>query len=119
MIPGVLSKWTTLAFIKAATAASPIAFKLLTGNQTYTLGTTVEVVMSGAQYPYLTLFSLPPDGSVDYFLPAKPDDLKVDWRNRTFDEKFKVDHPPYGAEHMVAILTAQPVPALDEALRQM
>lgn len=118
-ISGVLSKWTTLAFIKAATAASPISFQLATGNQTYTLGTTVQVVMSGAQYPYLTLFSMPPDGSVDFFLPGKPDDLKVDWRTRPFSEQFKVDHPPYGAEHMVAILTEKPVPALAEALRQM
>ncbi|MFO1185784.1 MAG: caspase family protein [Bauldia sp.] len=118
-LSGVLSKWATLAFVKAATAASPVNFQLASGNQTYTLGTTVQIVMSGAQYPYLTLFSLPPDGSVDFFLPGKPDDLKVDWRTRPFSEQFKVDHPPYGAEHLVAILTEKPVPALAEALRQM
>ena len=55
--------------------------------------------------PYLTLFNLPPDGRVEFFMPANEKETDFDWRGRTMSERFKVDKPPYGAEHMVAILT--------------
>jgi hypothetical protein len=50
-IAAVLSKWTALAFIKAAAAADPIALALPTGNQVHRRGEEFDVTLTGARYP--------------------------------------------------------------------
>lgn len=118
-IVAVLSKWSALAFIKAGTSADPVALSVPTGSQTYRPGDVVAFAMSGARLPYLTLFNLPPDGRVEFFWPLSEQEVGADWRGRPFSEKFRVDQPPYGAEHIVAILTAEPALALHAALKSM
>lgn len=118
-IAPVLSKWSALAFIKARTGDDPVALTTPTGNQTYTRGQEIEFALAGARFPYLTLFNLPPDGRVEFFMPGSPKEVETDWRGRSMSEKFRVDKPPFGAEHMVAILTEQPAVALHEALKSM
>ena len=77
--------------------------------------------MQGAKYPHLTMFNLPPDGHVEFFIPdpQKPADATKDWSRETIHEKFKVDKPPYGAEHMVAIFSKDELPDLNAALQSM
>jgi hypothetical protein len=118
-IAAILSKWSALAFIKARTGANPLALSVPTGNQTYGRGDLPEVAMDGARFPYLTMFNLPPDGRVELFLPANQAEADENWTGRHFAERFRVDRPPFGAEHMVAILTEKPAVALHEALRSM
>lgn len=118
-LAAVLSKWSALAFIKAKTGDNPVSLSTPTGNETYKKGEMVEFAMNGATLPYLTLFNLPPDGRVEFFIPANDKETAIDWRGRTMSERFRVDKPPYGAEHMVAILTAEPAVALHEALKSM
>ncbi len=67
------------------------------------------------------MFNMPPDGRVEYFYPSpsNPDEAEKDWRNNTLKERFKVDHPPYGAEHLVLIFTDRPVPELHAVLSAM
>jgi hypothetical protein len=118
-IVGVLSKWSALSFIKARTADDPVTMAVPTGNQVYKRNVHFEFTLDGATRPYLTLFNLPPDGRVESFMPEKPADVTTDWRGRHFSVELKVGNPPYGAEHMVAILTDEPATALQEALRSM
>lgn len=118
-IVAVLSKWSALAFLKANTARDPVTMSLPTGNQTYLVGQHFEFTLEGATRPYLTLFNLPPDGRVESFMPETEKDVDTDWRDRKFEVELKVAEPPYGAEHMVAILTDQPATALHEALKSM
>jgi uncharacterized caspase-like protein len=115
----VLSKWSALAFIKARTGDDPVALTTPTGNQTYGRGELIEFALAGARFPYLTLFNLPPDGRVEFFMPGNQKEAETDWRGRSMSEKFRVDKPPFGAEHMIAILTEQPAVALHEALKSM
>jgi hypothetical protein len=117
--PSVLSKWSALAFIKARTGDDPVALTTPTGNQTYARGQEIEFALAGARFPYLTLFNLPPDGRVEFFMPGNQKEAETDWRGRSLSEKFRVDKPPFGAEHMIAILTEQPAVALHEALKSM
>jgi hypothetical protein len=56
---------------------------------------------------------------VELFLPANQAEADENWTGRHFAERFRVDRPPFGAEHMVAILTEKPAVALHEALRSM
>ena len=118
-IAAILSKWSALAFIKSRTGEDPVALSISTGNQSYPRGALVELTMAGARFPYLTLFNLPPDGRVEFFMPANREEAETDWRERTLTERFRVEQPPFGAEHMVAILTEEPAVALQEAMRTM
>ena len=118
-LPAVLSKWSALAFVKAGTGSDPVALTIPSGNRTYRVGDVVEVALSGARFPSLTLFNLPPDGKVEFFVPADEAEAAADWRGRRLSERFRVDRPPFGAEHLVAILTPEPARALHAALRAM
>jgi hypothetical protein len=118
-IAAILSKWSALAFIKSRTGEDPVALSIATGNQSYARGALVKLTMAGARFPYLTLFNLPPDGRVEFFMPANREEAETDWRERTLTEHFRVERPPFGAEHMVAILTEEPAVALQEAMRTM
>jgi hypothetical protein len=118
-MPAILSKWSALAFIKEHTADDPVALSIPSGNRTYRPGETVDLAMTGAHFPYLTLFNLPPDGRVEFFWPLSDTEAGTDWRGRPLSEHFKVDRPPYGAEHIVAVLTPEPALALHAALKSM
>jgi hypothetical protein len=120
-IKGVVSKWAALKWLKRQAALVPAEAYLTTGNQRYPVGARVKIEMRGAAYPHLTLFNLPPDGRVEFFIPdpRKPSEAIKDWSGETIREEFKVDRPPYGAEHMVAIFSKDGLPELHAALQSM
>ncbi|MHA1157298.1 MAG: caspase family protein [Alphaproteobacteria bacterium] len=118
-IAAVLSKWAALAFIKGRASDDPVALSLPSGNQTYQIGDVIEFAMEGARKPHLTLFNLPPNGRVELFIPSSTIEAQRDWRGRRLAEQFQVTRPPFGAEHMIAILTDQPALALHAALQSM
>ena len=120
-IKGVVSKWAALKWLNHRAALSPTAAKLVTGNQRYGKGERVEIAVEGAHYPHLTLFNLPPDGRVEFFIPdpTKASDASKDWSREGVHESFKVDKPPYGAEHTVAIFSKNDLADLHAALASM
>lgn len=120
-IKGVVSKWAALKWLKHQAALDPAEAALTTGNQRYAIGERVKIEMKGAKYPHLTMFNLPPDGHVEFFIPdpRKPLEATKDWSRETIREEFKVDRPPYGAEHMVAIFSKDALPELHAALQSM
>jgi hypothetical protein len=120
-IKGVASKWAALKWLNAQAALAPVEAKLETGNQRYAPGDVVKLDIDGAKYPHLTLFNLPPDGHVEFFIPdpKKPDEAKKDWSREPIRETFKVDKPPFGAEHMVAIFSKDEISDLNAALSGM
>lgn len=120
-IKAVLSKWAALKWLNHQAALFPVPAKLVSGNQRYAVGDLVQVEIQGAKYPHLTLFNLPPDGRVEFFIPdpSRPAEATKDWSREPIHEVFKVDQPPYGAEHMVAIFSKQDVSTLQAALQSM
>jgi hypothetical protein len=120
-IKGVASKWAALKWLNAQAALAPVEAKLETGNQRYAPGDLVKLDIDGAKYPHLTLFNLPPDGHVEFFIPnpTKLEEAKKDWSREPIRESFKVDKPPFGAEHMVAIFSKDEISDLNAALSGM
>ncbi|MGB6906242.1 MAG: caspase family protein [Methyloceanibacter sp.] len=120
-IKGVVSKWAALKWLKQQAALAPAPATLTGGNQRYAIGDRVKIEMQGAKYPHLTLFNLPPDGHVEFFIPdpAKPAESTKDWSREPIHEEFRVDRPPYGAEQMVAIFSKDALPDLHAALASM
>ena len=120
-IKPILAKFAVLKWLKVNAALDPVNAGLASGDKRYPPGDTVEIAVTGAKQPYLTMFNMPPDGRVEYFYPSpsNPDEAEKDWRDNTLKERFKVDHPPYGAEHLVSIFTDRPVPELHAVLAAM
>ena len=120
-IKGVVSKWAALKWLKEQVALNPADASLTSGNQRYAVGDHVKIDLQGAKYPHLTVFNLPPDGHVEFFIPdpGKPSEATKDWSLEPIHEEFKVDKPPYGAEHMVAIFSKDDLPELHAALASM
>jgi uncharacterized caspase-like protein len=117
----ILSKWAALKWLAHQAALNPLPAKLATGNQRYVPGDVVQVEIDGAKYPHLTMFNLPPDGRVEFFIPDpnRPAEARKDWSREVIREKFKVDKPPFGAEHMVAIFSKEGLSDLHAALASM
>lgn len=119
-IAGVLAKWAALAFVDDLATRQPFAMSLAGGNQTHFPGDIITISMSGSTHRYLTLLNLPPNGRVELLFPLNAAEAAEDWTNRQSEQlRLRVDRPPYGAEHLVAILTDEPPLALQAALQQM
>jgi hypothetical protein len=120
-IKGVVSKWAALKWLNHQAALEPLPAKLVSGNQRYAVGDIVQVEIGGAKYPHLTMFNLPPDGHVEFFIPDsnKPLEASKDWSREPIHEQFRVDKPPFGAEHMVAIFSKDDLADLHAALASM
>ncbi len=119
-IGGVLAKWAALSFIDDLATRQPFDMSLVGGNQTRVPGDVITIMMSGSTHRYLTLFNLPPNGRVELLFPLNAAEAAEDWTNRQTEQlRLRVDRPPYGAEHLVAILTDEPPLALQAALQQM
>ena len=113
----VVSKWATLKWLQAHAKGAPGQFILHSGNQRYKPGSEISLSFEGAELPYLTLFNLAPDGRVEFFV--EPFEVNLDWRGRKAEWKFRPDKPPFGSEHMVAVLTEEPLSDLHDALKSM
>ncbi|MGI9382271.1 MAG: caspase family protein [Methyloligellaceae bacterium] len=117
----VLTKWATLKWLKQRAASDPVTVSLPKGNQRYAKGSIVQIEASGARYAHMTVFNLPPDGRVEFFIPdpRKPGEDAKDWRGAAWRESFRVQDPPYGAEHVVAIFSEEILSDLHAALAAM
>lgn len=113
----VMAKWATLKWLQTNAKGAPGQFTLKSGNQRYQPGSQIALSFQGAELPYLTLFNLAPDGRVEFFL--QPYEVNRDWRGRRADWKFRPDKPPFGSEHMVAILTEEPLIEFHKSLMAM
>ena len=116
MIP-IVAKWATLKWLRNHATGAPGEFILRSGNQRYKPGEKIDVSFSGAERAYITLFNLAPDGRVEFFV--EPDEVNIDWRGRTANWTFTPQKPPFGAEHLVALFTDEPMTRLHAALRSM
>ena len=75
------------------------------------------MALGTAPKPFMTLFNLPPNGRVEFFYPSRPGERDRDWRNEPFTLPLQVKDPPFGAEHLVAVLSDKPMDDLHAALK--
>lgn len=118
----VIAKFAVLKWLRLQSAEAGIDARVVSGDQRYKPGDKVKVEMGQPTHPFLTLFNLPPDGKVEFFLPNSDDPIESakDWRTgKPFSSEFKVDKPPYGAEHLVAIYTDEPLDGLVQVMPDM
>jgi hypothetical protein len=115
LLRAVVAKWLALEVLKRASDEA-VAAEITTGGEVHKRGQKVGLSIKGAVHPFLTVFNLPPSGRVDFLSPAGGQE-KADFRGRAMSEEFVVADPPFGAEHIVAILSDEPLLELQANLR--
>ena len=116
-LPGIVAKWRAIAVLKAAAGEGVVAFEVASGPRTYTKGEKLTVALGSAPKPYMTLFNLPPNGRVEFFYPGRGNERDEDWRTKPFSLPLQVKDPPFGAEHLIAIMSDEPLDELHTALK--
>jgi uncharacterized caspase-like protein len=116
-LPGIVAKWRAIAVLKAAAGEGVVAFEVASGPRTYAKGEKLTVALGTAPKPYMTLFNLPPNGRVEFFYPSRGNERDEDWRTKPFSLPLQVKDPPFGAEHLIAIMSDQPLDELHTALK--
>jgi hypothetical protein len=81
-------------------------------------GEHVSFSTTGNTYPYLTLYNITQNGTVQFLYPQGADEVKHRVRD-VFNLKLKVDRTFTGHEKVVAIYSAQPQQQLHKLLQQL
>jgi hypothetical protein len=118
-LPAVVAKWTALALLQRFAALAPFDMTLEEGNAIHHRGEMLTITLSGGTRQHLTMINIAPNGRVEFLRPLDMTEVAMDWRGRTAIERLQVSEPPYGAEHLVAILTDALPEALNAGLRAL
>lgn len=117
----IVSKWAAIQRVKLAMGRATFEIGTTARPKTFRRGETVEVRIKGIKYAHLTLLNLPPNGRVELLYPENRTFLEavIDWRGKTFTQKFKVSSPPFGAEHLIAVFSKKRLSWLHGTLARM
>lgn len=118
-LPGIVAKWRAIAYLKASAAQGVVPFEVLGDPRTYERGERVTVELNGAEKPYMTLFNLPPNGRVEFLYPTATGERDEDWRGKPFSLPLVVRDPPFGSEHLIAVMSDEPLDALHTDLASL
>ncbi|MFN3076344.1 MAG: caspase family protein [Alphaproteobacteria bacterium] len=114
----VVDKMALVASIKEAAVTHNLTMGLSPNDRLHHAGDAVAFTVSGHRMPYLTLFNLASDGTVNFLYPqtggGNRDSLTI-----PVDKPYRLDltvQPPFGADHLVAITSREAMPELHAAL---
>ncbi|WP_448954142.1 caspase family protein [Labrys neptuniae] len=116
---GIVAKWRAIGFLQAFAGGSIQPFEVVGGSRTFNRGEKLTVGLAPSSHRFMTLFNLPPDGKVEFLYPTSPAERAEDWNGKPFTLPLQVRDPPFGAEHLVAILSDQPLDQLHAALQKL
>jgi hypothetical protein len=114
----VVEKWRLLGLIRQLSEQASLILRLGQGNITYHEGQEVAFSIKGNRYPYFTLFNITSDGTPQLVYPLNNDDFKDSLKipiAHTFPLSLEITKP-YGAEHLIAIASADPLTRLHKTL---
>ena len=113
----VVDKWRLLALIRRMSEQDSLVMRVSKGDVLYHKGDTFSFSISENHYPCLTLFSLEPDGKVTLLYPLKDDGFNDPFQPESFPFTLPLQiTEPHGVEHLVAIVSAQPLTGLHTLL---
>jgi hypothetical protein len=127
-LQGALDKLAAVAVVRQLAANAGLDTRLLLrgehiadppsrdSDRTHLLGTRLAFAATGMHFPNLILVNLGGDGTVQFLYPRPGDPLAVDISAPYVLDAFTVT-PPFGADHLVAIASEQPLTELTAALR--
>ncbi len=115
----VVDKWRAVAQVQAMAMANGLRLRLEPGDRLYREGEVATLHVADRGLPFLTVFNLAPDGTLNAVYPLTwdgfDDPLKVPV-DQPFSLPLKVG-PPFGADHFVAVASERPLTELHAAMR--
>lgn len=114
----VIDKWAFLNAAKQWSLTQPLSLRLEPNDRLHRRGERLTVILNDPRYPYLTVFNLAADGALNFLYPRAGDALTI-----ATQQPFRLGNimvtPPFGADHVLAIVTPQPLTTLHGRLREM
>jgi hypothetical protein len=129
-LQGALDKLVAVAVVRQLAANAGLDTRLLLhgesiddppsrdSDRTHVRGTRLAFAAAGMRYPNLILVNLGGDGTVQFLYPRPGDPVAVNISRPYVLNDFTVT-PPYGADHLVAIASEQPLTELAATLRRL
>ncbi|MEI6984934.1 MAG: DUF4384 domain-containing protein [Rhodospirillaceae bacterium] len=118
-VQGVINKWAVLRVLEHDTGHMTMQMRLEPDDVTYRLGARIVLLADGIQHPYFTLFNLASDGAVNFVYPVT-DGKRRDSLTIAPGVPFRLPlqvTPPFGADHFIAIASANPLSRLHAELK--
>jgi hypothetical protein len=116
-IQETVDKFRAIRAIQAAHLDTTLEIWFPLGNALYFADDPVRLVVDGRRHPYLSLFNITSDATVEWLYPVTPGDSPApDPGTALALEVFVL--PPFGAEHLVAIETPDPHDGVLRALNR-
>ena len=120
-VQGVIDKWRLTERIKTLAASHGLGIALKPGDAVHAQGDKIAFTIEGQTQANFTLFDLASDGTVNLIYPlataAVKDPLQIPL-GQPYTVPLVVD-APYGADHLVAIASAEPLTELHKTLREI
>lgn len=115
----LVDKWLLLRDLGIYAENRPLSLRINAGNATHHAGAQLEVLLTGHQHENLTLFNLAVDGTIQFLVPW-PSSANKDYHgkvrpNTTFSFGLQAGEP-FGADHLVALVSPQPMTELQREL---
>lgn len=114
-IQRVLDKWVTLRTVRALSERDGLLVQVQPNDGLHLQGAQVSISFEGHRYAYLTLVNLSADGTVQYLYPRSKDTPDIAL-GQPFRLRLKIT-PPFGADHLIAVVSPQPLGDFQHAIR--
>ncbi|WP_028584785.1 caspase family protein [Desulfogranum mediterraneum] len=114
----VVDKFRLMHLGKQMSERGGLLLRFAGGGKRYAEMEQTTFTLQGRRFNHVTLFALGPDGRAELLYPLRETE-PVDPLSLPIMASFSVDlevSPPFGAEHLVALATKQPLPALHRLL---
>lgn len=119
-LQAAIDKWRFLAFLAELRSSDDPDVSLREGSRVYLAGEPVTFQMTSATHPHALLFNLAATGKIQLVAPVRTSGrgLSAGKVRPGRTERFKSRVvPPFGADHLVVLTTAAPMPALVSLLK--
>ena len=120
-VQAVVDKWHLTELIKKLAAGRSLGMSLRPGDAVHAAGDKIGFAIEGHSQRFLTLFDLASDGTVNFLYPLATDKVKDPVEiplGQPYGVPLVVD-APYGADHLVAIASAEPLADLHKTLKEI
>ncbi|MBK1620789.1 hypothetical protein CKO42_20610 [Lamprobacter modestohalophilus] len=113
----VIEKWQALKRLEYERYGDRLSTKIIPHDGIHRRGEEVSFYFSKIEQPYFVLYSLSGDGTLYFHYPLDGDQATIDG-SKPLQLGFEVT-PPYGADHMVAVTSSEPLTQLIESLLEL
>lgn len=116
-LPLVVARWQAVEGLRRVADRRVLQARMTPGDGLHREGAEIALELSDTPERTLLLFDLTGDGTVQFLYPLDGDPPAIA-AGAPFEVPFTVS-PPYGADHLVAILTDRPRPRLNALVKEL